>query len=400
MSARRTRVAFFCSPVVGHFRRCLPLIEGCLRHGADVTVHTGDAFADDVRAAGARFVDLFAGRRLEDIDDSRPYGSRQVTFAGRFGDTVVEEVRAYGPDLVLTDSSTVVGRVVAGALGIPYVSVRAGHCILPRFRAVVAADPRTRISDGCLEAAAALRDRFGVADASPFAQVAPLSPHLNVVCEPPQFLTGGERRAFAPVVFFGSLPSELPRARRPAAAGDGERLYVSFGTIAWRYFADEAIAAMRAIARAIDSRPGASALVSLGGAAVDPDVVRRIARPSVEVRSYVDQPEALASSDVFVTHHGLNSTHEAVAHGVPMLSYPFWWDQPALAERCQSLGLAVALAPQPRAALDPEQVHAGLDRVQAERARLQRGLATARGWEEAVIAERDAAMRRILDLAR
>ena len=45
----------------------------------------------------------------------------------------------------------------------------------------------------------------------------------------------------------------------------------------------------------------------------------------------------LAAADVFVTHHGLNSTHESIAERVPMLSYPFQWDQPGMAERCQAL---------------------------------------------------------------
>ena len=46
---------------------------------------------------------------------------------------------------------------------------------------------------------------------------------------------------------------------------------------------------------------------------------------------------------VFVTHHGLNSTHEAIYHRTPMLSYPFFGDQPYLANRCRDLGLSVPL---------------------------------------------------------
>ena len=40
-------------------------------------------------------------------------------------------------------------------------------------------------------------------------------------------------------------------------------------------------------------------------------------------------------ADLFVTHHGLNSTHEAIFNRVPMLSYPFFWDQPGLAAECR-----------------------------------------------------------------
>ncbi len=48
---------------------------------------------------------------------------------------------------------------------------------------------------------------------------------------------------------------------------------------------------------------------------------------------------------MFVTHHGLKSTHEAIWQRVPMISYPFFGDQPALAALCQRLGLAVPLVP-------------------------------------------------------
>jgi len=66
-------------------------------------------------------------------------------------------------------------------------------------------------------------------------------------------------------------------------------------------------------------------------------------KPNVRVVEYADQWEALRESDVFITHHGLNSTHEAVFNRVPMISYPFFGDQPALAAKCRRFGSAVPL---------------------------------------------------------
>ena len=54
----------------------------------------------------------------------------------------------------------------------------------------------------------------------------------------------------------------------------------------------------------------------------------------------MDQWAVLGETDLFVTHHGLNSTHEAIFNRVPMLSYPFFWDQPGLAAKCQAFGIA------------------------------------------------------------
>ena len=126
-----------------------------------------------------------------------------------------------------------------------------------------------------------LRERYGMDDASPFSYVSGLSPFLNVYCEPPQYLDAEERRVFEPVAFFGSLPplEELDRGgghdRRSVFGGEGRALnvYVSFGTVAWRYYRDEAIDALRALSRSLAAKPDVRAVISLGRADVPPDVV-------------------------------------------------------------------------------------------------------------------------------
>ena len=107
-------------------------------------------------------------------------------------------------------------------------------------------------------------------------------------------------------------------------------------------------------------------------------------------------------TDVFITHHGLGSTHEAVACGVPMLSLPFFWDQPALAKRTQELGLALPLIDgvMPGNTLPPAAVRDGLDRLAAERAAILDRLHTARQWEARTIASRPEIARQILAIAR
>src|SRR5690606_29333751 len=101
-----------------------------------------------------------------------------------------------------------------------------------------------------------------------------------------------------------------------------------------------------------------------------------------------------------VTHHGLCSTHEAVFHEVPMISQPFFWDQPGLAARCQAFGIAVPLSDAPRGAFDEAAFSAALDRVIADRVAMRRGLRKARSWEVRTIAGRDAIVNRFAALER
>ena len=143
----------------------------------------------------------------------------------------------------------------------------------------------------------------------------------------------------------------------------------------------------------------AEVLVSVGHHPFDDAERRRLERPNLRVEGWVDQWGALKDADLFVTHHGLNSTHEAIYHQVAMLSYPFFADQPALARRCQEMGLAVPLAEAPRAPIEDGSVRRAIEHVQAHRAGFAARLAEARAWELEVIDGREAVLDRMLALA-
>lgn len=401
-------VAFFSMLADGHMGRLLPLIAGVAARGHRALVFSHGRFESAVTRAGGRLVDMFGRHPLEDADPgSFPIGMRSVAYAARYAGDIERELQAVGANLVVYDTFAMVGRVAAARLGLPYVNVCAGHNVAPaRFQAELAADPRVVVSDQCRAAVTTLRDRYGMADASPYSYVAGLSPWLNLYGEPPEFLTAEERQVFEPVAFFGSLPDPADLAAREAvppgprfdAGHPGLRVYVSFGTVVWRSYPGEALAALRTICEAIAGRQDLQAVVSLGGASREPDAERALAAPNVAVHPFVDQWAVLREADVFITHHGLNSTHEAIHHGVPMISYPFFWDQPGLARKCQDLGLALPLSAKPRGPVNTTDVNAVLDAVLARRGAMARSLAVARGYESGVMAGREAVLDRLLAL--
>jgi zeaxanthin glucosyltransferase len=400
-------VAVFCMPEHGHFRQLRALIAGLVQSGFAVHVFTHRRYGPDVESMGARLVDLFTRWPLEQADsESVPFPCRYVSFAAFYAQEVLEELKSIGPALVVCETFAVIGRLAAQQLGVPFVSVMPGHNFDPAiYIPALRTDPRVAISERCHRAVEILRERYGLHDASPFSYIAGLSPYLNICCEPAAFLTEEERKSFEPVAFYGCLPSPADQSGQrhdPACAHfggpGGFRIYACLGTVAFRYFADVAIRVLEAVSEYLAGMPEARALISLGGATVEDGFLRRLRRPNVEAVDYADQWAALGEADLFLTHHGLNSTHEAIFRRVPMLSYPIFTDQPALAERCRQLGIAVPLVDSLRGPVDADDVRAALETFFGMRESIMANLEQARSWELEVMAQRPAVLARIREL--
>lgn len=395
-------IVVFAMREQGHMNRLLPIVEGFVERGHPVHVFAAEPFGSAITSLGAQFVDLFAGRAPERLDaESFPRARRYLAFTAAFLDEITSDVEALAPALIVYDAYAVPAPLVARQLGLPAVNVCSGHVsCAARYLDGSRASAFEVTSDECLHALSTLRERYGFEDVNVYSYY-DLSPDLNIYCEPPQYLPSEFRPMFEPLAFFGSVPSaQDPRRRggRAAFHTAGKKAYVSFGTIIWLYYRAEAILALETLSGVL-SEEGFETIITLGGHEVEPDVLRSLARPGVRVEHYVDQWAVLAEADLFVTHHGLNSTHEAVFQEVPMLSYPFFGDQPDQARRCQELGLAIPLAETPRAPLEASAVTEALRRLERDGDAIAGRLSEASGWERQVMAARDAVFERMLALS-
>jgi len=399
-------VVVFGTRESGHTRRLLPVISGLARAGVRVHVFGMHCYRADIEDAGGDFVDLYRGRALDDADASSvPIPCRYVSFAGRYAGEILSEAAALKPSLVLHDSFSVIGGVVAKRLGVPRVNVCAGHNYPPEAALkALQTDPRVSISEDCRRAVKTLREKYGMPDASPFAYATNMSSDLNLYCEPPQYLPEDQRGPFQPVAFVGSLSEQTLHRPAPTTSpygGDAAgrvRIYISLGTVIWRYYESAALGVLEAVREAVARRPEFTALVSLGG--MEPaHGIRHLESPDFRLERYVHQWDVLGCSSVFLTHHGLNSTHEAIFQRVPMISYPFFHDQPGMAKFSQDLGLAVPLAAELRGRVSSDDILTALSRVENRRDSMTARMEEAREWELDVMAGRGGVIRRILDLA-
>ena len=401
-------IVVMCMPETGHFRRLRPLIHGLAARGIAVHVFTHRRFAPDVERARGQFHDMFEKYPLDEADaTSLPAPCRFVTYAAHFGEAISRDVSALNPSLIIHGAFTVIGRVVATRLGIPRVNVCTGHNVAPeRYLAMMRRDTSVRLAPECLRAVEMLRDSYGMVDASPFCYLSSMSPLLNVYCEPPEFLDEEERRPFAPIAFFGSIASaedlgwsrERRAVRRREDIGRSCTVYIAFGTVIWRTWQDETLRLLDTMATELCRSGNVRTVIGLGGASVDPAAMAALSRPGVVVESFVDQWQMLQRADVFITHQGLNSTHEAIFHETPMISHPFFWDQPALAAKCQRFGVALPLVSRPRGRVEAGDVRIAMDAIVNRHDAMHDALARAREWELAVIEQRPAVLKQIVDL--
>ncbi|MFC7924591.1 macrolide family glycosyltransferase [Streptomyces cinereoruber] len=84
---------------------------------------------------------------------------------------------------------------------------------------------------------------------------------------------------------------------------------------------------------------------------------------SIEVHASVPQLQVLAAAQAFVTHGGMGSVMEALAHGVPLVAVPQMAEQRANAEQVRTLGLGMHL---PREQATAEALRAAVSHVAAD----------------------------------
>ncbi len=386
------------------FHALRQVVRELVRRGAEVRFWTDNKFRRDVEADGATFVDLFDPITLDAADDaSRPVPSRYITFAALRAGDVAASAKAWGAELVVFDSFTVLGEAVARRLEIPWVPVSSAHLVDSEIlRKRLADDPRVMTDPRCLAAVSTLQNDFMMTNVTRFSQFFDPSPWLNVVCEPEEWVGPHERARYQPLACFGKLSSEALEVPFQARTGNSPlRIYASFGTVIWWYWAAQAAAAFEVIAEAAREL-GAELIIGLGGGHLPNGSRERLVAAGATVHDFADQPKELARSDIFITHHGSTSSHEAIAARVPMLSFPFSGDQPDVARVCQRLGFALplidGLAREEIGPLDVSRVTSALKEVVSRRKEMLAAIEQARVWEFTALSRRPEVAQRILSI--
>jgi UDP:flavonoid glycosyltransferase YjiC (YdhE family) len=345
------RVLFTTWAWRSHLFPMVPLAWACRAAGHDVRVATQPALVDEVTRAGLTAVAV--GRDVDVVGLVRGYvsrpGSHPATAVRRTGpprvlgmllalveamvDDLVAVVRAWGPDVVVHEGTTLAGPLAAAAAGRPAVRHLYGLDLLSPVRTAL------------IDLLAPTSERLGLDPVDPLG-----NPTVDP-CPPGLQLPADGRRVpvrYVPYNGAGCAPSPLPEpARRP-------RICVTWGTTMARLGADLFLA-----------RPVADALCS-----PDVEVVAAVTgnqrpllaglRAQVRVAESVPLHLLLPSCDLVVHHGGAGTLLTALSCGLPQLVVPQLPDHTVHGRRLADCDAGLLL---PRDEAMPDALRAAADRL-------------------------------------
>jgi MGT family glycosyltransferase len=387
-------VAFVLPPAHGHVNPTLPVMRELVSRGERVVCYDTDEFRPQIERTGATF-------RAYPVTDVSPAVLARLLQGGRLIDVtllilrgtrglvpfMIDSLAGDRPDLVVFDSVALWGKMAASRLRIPAAASITHFVMDHRQLALRDLVPLVWQVLPSLPALLVARRRLArdYPDAMPAGHpIFPLRDRLNILFTTP------ELQPVTPIIdstfrFVGPSIDARTRADVPALdppPATGPLVYIALGTI---QTAQPAF--YRACFEAFDRFP-ATFVLSIGTQTVAADL-GAVPRNFV-VRPVVPQLEVLERADAFISHGGLNSVHEALYFGVPLVVLPHHLEQLLNARAVAQQGAGVVLEERLRGrAVTPGVLRAALETVLSNAgyrqaaARVQQSLRASGGYGQA-----------------
>jgi zeaxanthin glucosyltransferase len=325
-----SRFLFVAPPLAGHVNPMSGVAAALVRRGHEVAwagseFHLRPLLGPDVTVypTGTRLYRPQADRGLAAV---KSLWDRFIVPFSKFSLPGVEKaVQAYRPDVIATDQAAPTGALVAHRHGLPWASVGcASMDMADPFRALPKVDAWIQGRLAALWDAAGLPadERFDVR----------FSPYLVIyLCTP---ALAGQRDWPAHYALVGPALADRPSPDFPWEWLDPARrlVLVTMGTLAEDLahdFYGRAVEALRPLGARLQG-----IMVAPPEAVPDPPEHIMVA-PRVPLLALMPRLDAV------VSHAGMNTVSEALAHGVPLVVAPIRHDQPINAAQVAAAGAGV-----------------------------------------------------------
>jgi MGT family glycosyltransferase len=345
-----SKILLFNIPATGHINPSLPLVKELVQRGEDVIYVNTPDYRAKIEATGARYLEYPDMSRMINLiqqeagEGNIPRNMRDlIRVSNDIFPFVMKLIEREKPDFLIYDSLASWGKVAAQKLKMKSIALLSTFAISPSAPPPM---PFPMILDTMGKMLAVLPSYW--ADAVKFRSAHGVFPvflvdavmatgDMNLVFTSKEFQPSGDKFG-AQYKFVGT--SIAPRSHDsdfPFEKLNGSKLvYISLGTIAQN---PEFIRLCFELFGGEEGQFILSAGKSADKLGAIPD--------NFIVRSYVPQLEILQKVDAFISHGGLNSIHEGLTYGVPMVAVPQQVEQAIVALEIQKHGAGIAVGTKP-----------------------------------------------------
>jgi len=344
MVTNKMRIVAFNVPTTGHVDPSLPLVAELVGRGQQVFYFLTEKYRPQVEATGATYLETPG--IPDDYFDEVGEQFNPLRLATQLLETgydllpgLYQQLSELEPAIVIYDSMCPWGRMAGRLIGVPAISSMSLLELPPSYLrksgqigAVLKLLPRILPWIRPYRSAVRRLQAEYPLQIPGFPAVLNWPGDLNINYTSaqihPEANELGER-----YLFIGPpVPANNAEVKFPYDALDSERpmIYVSLGTV----FNDNPSFFRRCIEAFAES--DYQVVMSLGNR-LSPETLGNIPANFI-VRSYVPQSEILKQADLFISHGGVNSVHQSLYHGVPLLFFPQQVEQAQVAARITELG--------------------------------------------------------------
>ncbi|MCQ6280867.1 macrolide family glycosyltransferase [Bacillus sp. EB600] len=338
------RVLFINGGSEGHVNPTIGVVQELISRGEEVVYFTIEAFRERIEKTGATVL-TFDGKKFIKafISGGRNYLLERINGLLRTADvmipSVLEQIEGEHFDYIIHDSMFGCGRLLAQILKLPainsctsFAQTRAGF---DNMLEQLSKNIPTEIYDEYQSLTKMVKEKYGVEIHSPYEVFCNPAP-LTIVYTTREFQPFGE--AFDQTYKFvgPSISSRFIQDNFDLAAIKGKSpIYISLGTVFNR-----AIDFYKLCFEAFENT-NHTVVMSIGKQT--PLLELGEIPQNFIVKNYVPQTEVLKYTKLFITHGGMNSTHEGLYYGVPLIVIPQSADQPIIAGQVANIGAGIQL---------------------------------------------------------
>ncbi|MGF6952805.1 MGT family glycosyltransferase [Neobacillus sp. B4I6] len=342
------RVLFINAGSEGHINPTIGVVHELISRGEEVVYFTIEAFRERIEKTGA-IVRTLDGQKFITafISGGRNYLLERINGLLLTADIVIpsvlEQIEGEHFDYIIHDSMFGCGRLLAQILKLPAINSCTSFAqtkesfdqMLEQLSKNIPPEVGKEINDEYQSLTAMVKEKYDVEIHSPYEVFCNPAP-LTIVYTTREFQPFGE--AFDQTYkFIGpSISTRLIQENFDLTAIKGKRpIYISLGTVF-----NQAIDFYKLCFEAFGNS-NHTVVMSIGKQT--PLIDLGEIPQNFIVKEYVPQTEVLKYTKLFITHGGMNSTHEGLYYGVPLIVIPQSADQPIIAGQVANIGAGIKL---------------------------------------------------------